>query len=73
MYENSKRRKLMYLCILIDSGYFYTILMENMMYKIKLEEDIKTLWKTLGRSFTTTKKVKINLCLPELISTKIVI
>ena len=47
-------------------------MMGNLMSKLKTKEAEKTTWGTQSGKLTTSKKAKVDFCLPELSATKIV-
>ena len=58
--------------IMLNSASSSTILIVKLTSKIKWKERAETNWETEHRNFITSKRVKIDFCLPDFSATKIV-
>ena len=58
--------------ILLDSGSSSTIVIRKLTSNNKSKEITKNMQETQARKFTTSKKVNIDLCLPDFNATKII-
>ena len=69
---HSRRAKFKNFQIILDSGISSTIVMGNIMKKLKTEDIAEKMWENQVGKFTTSKKVNVYLCLLEFSATKIV-